>query len=266
MQSYHDLLTYVIKNGVRKNDRTNTGTISCFGLQFRHDLSKGFPILTTKKIHFKSVVHELLWFISGNTNVKYLNDNGVKIWNEWADKDGDLGPIYGHQWRAWQDGLGYNNLQIDQLLEAIHTIKTNPDCRRIIVNAWNVGRITQMALPPCHCFFQFYVAEGKLSCHMYQRSADLFLGVPFNIASYSLLTHLVADVCGLSVGELIISYGDIHIYQNHMEQIELQLSRPPQKLPELKLKHRDNIDSFVFKDIKLVGYASFDAIKAPIAV
>lgn len=264
MKQYLDLLDHVLKNGVRKNDRTGTGTISVFGYQMRFDLSKGFPLLTTKKLHFKSIVYELLWFIRGDTNIKFLIDNGVRIWDEWADAEGNLGPIYGYQWRSWSAPDGR---KIDQLMNVIESIKKNPDSRRHIVSAWNVGDLDRMALPPCHVLFQFYVAEGKLSCQLYQRSCDIFLGVPFNIASYALLTMMVAHVTGLAPGEFIHTLGDAHIYLNHIEQVKLQLTRQPYPLPEVRL-NRDvrDIRDFRYEDIELVNYVAHPHIKGEISV
>ena len=264
MKQYHDLLRHVLENGVKKEDRTGTGTISVFGYQLRCNLEEGFPLLTTKKLHTKSIIHELLWFLKGETNTKYLKENGVSIWDEWADENGNLGPVYGKQWRSWPTPEGKN---IDQISALIAQIKSNPDSRRLLVNAWNVGEIPQMALPPCHILFQFYVANGKLSCQLYQRSADLFLGVPFNIASYALLTHMVAQVCGLGVGDFVHTYGDVHIYSNHMEQVELQLSREFRPLPTLKMNPEvKDIFSFCFDDFKIENYEPWPAIKAPVAV
>ena len=264
MKQYLDLLDHVLKNGVRKNDRTGTGTISVFGYQMRFDLSKGFPLLTTKKLHFKSIAYELLWFIRGDTNIKFLNDNGVRIWDEWADAEGNLGPIYGYQWRSWSPPDGR---KIDQLMNVIESIKKNPDSRRHIVSAWNVGDLDRMALPPCHVLFQFYVAEGKLSCQLYQRSCDIFLGVPFNIASYALLTMMVAHVTDLAPGEFIHTLGDAHIYLNHIEQVKLQLTRQPYPLPEVRL-NRDvrDIRDFRYEDIELVNYVAHPHIKGEISV
>ncbi len=264
MQAYHDLLKHILDNGVKKSDRTGTGTISVFGYQMRFDLQKGFPLVTTKKLHLKSIIYELLWFLKGDTNIKYLNEHGVSIWDEWADANGELGPVYGHQWRSWQgaDGNVY-----DQIQDVIKQIKTNPDSRRIIVNAWNVADLPKMALSPCHALFQFYVANGKLSCQLYQRSADVFLGVPFNIASYALLTMMIAQVCDLEPGEFIHTFGDAHLYLNHLEQTELQLGRIPYQLPTMKL-NPDVKDLFDFKyeDFTLENYQSHPGIKAPIAV
>jgi thymidylate synthase len=264
MKQYHDLLRHVLENGVKKEDRTGTGTLSVFGYQMRFDLAQGFPLLTTKKLHTKSIIHELLWFLKGDTNVKYLNDHGVTIWNEWADEKGELGPVYGSQWRSWPTPEGGH---IDQIGNLIADIKRNPDSRRLMVSAWNVPYITQMALPPCHCLFQFYVANGKLSCQLYQRSADSFLGVPFNIASYALLTMMVAQVCGLQPGEFIHTFGDLHIYLNHLDQVKELLSREEFPLPEMHLNpHVTDLFDFKFEDFELVGYQSHPAIKAPIAV
>lgn len=264
MQTYLNLIEHVLEHGIKKEDRTGTGTLSTFAYQMRFDLSKGFPLVTTKKVHFHSVVHELLWFIQGDTNIAYLNDNGVRIWNEWADASGNLGPVYGHQWRHW---LASDGRTIDQLRDVILQIKTNPDSRRLIVSAWNVGDLDQMALPPCHAFFQFYVVNGRLSCQLYQRSADVFLGVPFNIASYALLTHLIAAQCDLDVGEFIWTGGDCHLYLNHLEQAKIQLARLPKALPTLQLKQKPNsLFDYHFDDIALVNYESHPGIKAPIAV
>ena len=245
MQQYHDLMTRVLETGAKKEDRTGTGTLSVFGHQMRFDLAEGFPVVTTKKLHLKSIIHELLWFLQGDTNIKYLKDNGVTIWDEWADENGELGPVYGHQWRSWPTPDGHH---IDQISNLIHQIKTNPDSRRLIVSAWNVAEIGKMALPPCHCLFQFYVADGKLSCQLYQRSADIFLGVPFNIASYALLTMMIAQVCGLKPGEFIHTLGDAHLYSNHIEQAKLQLSREAFPLPEMHMNpHVANIFDFKFE-------------------
>ncbi|MCH5215090.1 MAG: thymidylate synthase [Muribaculaceae bacterium] len=264
MKSYLDLLSHVLANGVKKEDRTGTGTISTFGYQLRHNLADGFPLLTTKKIHLKSVIHELLWFLKGDTNVKYLQDNGVRIWNEWADADGDLGHIYGYQWRSWPD---YSGGAIDQIAEAVETIKNNPDSRRIIVSAWNVADLGNMNLPPCHAFFQFYVSEGRLSLQLYQRSADSFLGVPFNIASYSLLLMMMAQVCGLEPGEFIHTFGDVHIYLDHLEQVQTQLQRSPKALPTMKLNPEvKSIFDFTYGDFTLEGYDPHPAIKAKVSV
>lgn len=264
MEQFHDLMRYVLKNGVLKQDRTGVGTLSCFGYQMRFDLGKGFPLSTTKKVHTKSVFHELLWFLKGDTNIAYLKANGVSIWDEWADENGDLGPVYGKQWRSWE---GADGKTIDQVSELIDQIKKNPDSRRLIISAWNVADLPKMALMPCHNMFQFYVAEGKLSCQLYQRSADVFLGVPFNIASYALLTMMIAQVCGLQPGEFIHSFGDVHIYTNHMEQVKLQLSREPFPLPTMKLNPEvKNIFDFQFEDFILENYQHHPAIKAPVAV
>ncbi|WP_417794301.1 thymidylate synthase [Terasakiella pusilla] len=264
MQQYLDFMRHVRDNGVYKSDRTGTGTYSVFGYQMRFDLSKGFPCLTTKKLHLRSIIHELLWFLKGETNIKYLKDNKVSIWDEWADENGDLGPVYGYQWRSWPTASGE---QVDQISNLINQIKTNPDSRRLIVSAWNVANIEEMALPPCHCLFQFYVADGKLSCQLYQRSADIFLGVPFNIASYALLTMMIAQVCDLEVGEFVHSFGDAHLYSNHMEQVDLQLSRTPKALPTMKINPdvKDLFD-FTFEDFELVGYEPDAHISAPVAV
>ncbi|MDA1182099.1 MAG: thymidylate synthase [Bacteroidetes bacterium] len=261
---YEEFLQYVLANGNHKSDRTGTGTISVFGGQLRFDLQKGFPMITSKKVHLKSIVYELLWFLKGDTNIAYLNENGVKIWDDWADENGELGPVYGKQWRAWEakDGRA-----IDQIVEAVELIKNNPDSRRILVNAWNVGEIHQMALMPCHTMFQFYVAGGKLSCQLYQRSADLFLGVPFNIASYALLTMMMAQVCGLLPGDFVHTFGDAHIYTNHLEQVNLQLSREPRPYPTLKLNTQvKDLFAFRFEDFTLENYDPWPGIKAPIAV
>lgn len=264
MQQYLNLLTHVLEVGQPKPDRTGVGIISVFGHQSRYDLSLGFPLVTTKKVHLKSVVHELLWFLRGDTNVQYLTDNGVRIWNEWADEQGNLGPVYGKQWRAWESNDGRI---IDQIDNVIEQIKTNPNSRRLIVNAWNVGDLDNMALPPCHMLFQFYVADGKLSCQLYQRSADAFLGVPFNIASYSLLTHMVAQQCDLEVGEFVHSFGDLHIYNNHLEQVNTQLEREPYPLPKLVIKRKpESISDYQFEDFEFVNYQHHAAIKAPVAV
>ncbi len=264
MKQYLDLLRLVLESGAVKDDRTGTGTRSVFGHQMRFDLSEGFPLVTTKKCHLRSIIIELLWFLRGDTNIKYLNDNKVSIWDEWADENGDLGPIYGHQWRSWPTADGRT---IDQISNVLERIQKNPDDRRLIVSAWNVGEIGKMALPPCHCLFQFYVANGKLSCQLYQRSADIFLGVPFNIASYALLTLMVAQVAGLKPGDFVHTFGDAHLYLNHIEQAQLQLSRTPYKLPEMHLNpHVKNLFDFKFEDFELVGYESHPHIKAPVAV
>ncbi len=264
MKQYLDFLSLVKRTGVVKTDRTGTGTTSIFGHQMRFNLSDGFPLVTTKRIHIPSVVHELLWFISGDTNIKYLNDNGVRIWNEWADDNGELGPVYGSQWRNWVNSRGQS---IDQISQAIDQIKSSPDSRRIIVSAWNVGDLERMALPPCHAFFQFYVADGKLSCQLYQRSADIFLGVPFNIASYALLTHMFAQQCDLELGDFVWSGGDCHIYSNHQEQIETQLSRDPKSLPRLNIKRRPrSIFDYKYEDFEFINYIHDEAIRAPVAV
>lgn len=264
MKQYHDLLKHVLNEGTVKSDRTGTGTISVFGYQMRFDLSKGFPLLTTKKLHTRSIFHELLWFLKGDTNIKYLKDNKVTIWDEWADENGNLGPVYGKQWRSWEAADGST---VDQISDVIQQIKTNPDSRRLLVVAFNPGEISKMALPPCHAFFQFYVANGKLSCQLYQRSADIFLGVPFNIASYALLVHMVAQVCDLEVGEFIHTLGDAHIYSNHLEQVKLQLSRDCKPLPQLKLNPDvKNIFDFTYEDISILGYESHPAIKGEVAV
>ncbi len=264
MKQYLDLLRHVLETGTKKDDRTGTGTLSVFGYQMRFNLAEGFPLLTTKKLHTRSIFHELLWFLKGDTNIKYLKDNGVTIWDEWADKDGNLGPVYGYQWRSWPgpDGKAY-----DQITKLVEMIRKNPNSRRLIVSAWNVPFIEQMALPPCHCLFQFYVADGKLSCKLYQRSADIFLGVPFNIASYALLTHMIAQVTGLKVGDFVHTLGDAHLYLNHLEQAKLQLSREPKKIPVLRLNpERKELLDFVYDDFVIEGYDPHPAIKAPIAV
>ena len=264
MQQYLDLLQHILKNGVQKTDRTGTGTISTFGYQMRFNLQEGFPLVTTKKLHVKSIIHELLWFLKGETNISYLKENGVRIWDEWADEQGDLGPVYGKQWRSWE---GADGKAIDQVSELIEQIKKNPDSRRLIISAWNVADLPKMALMPCHTIFQFYVAEGKLSCQLYQRSADVFLGVPFNIASYALLTMMIAQVCNLELGEFVHTFGDVHIYNNHLDQVELQLSRTPLPLPVMKLNPTvTNIFDFTFEDFSLENYQFHPAIKAPVAV
>ena len=264
MRKYLDLMQYVLSHGARKNDRTGIGTLSVFGAQLRFDLNAGFPLLTTKKVHLKSIVHELLWFLKGETNIKYLTDNGVTIWNQWADASGDLGPIYGYQWRSWPAADGRH---IDQISQVLAQLKSNPDSRRMLVSAWNVGDLDQMALMPCHAFFQFYVADGKLSCQLYQRSADIFLGVPFNIASYALLTMMIAQVCGLRFGDFVHTFGDTHLYLNHLDQAREQLSRQPRKLPAMRINPAvKNLFDFKYEDFTLEGYDPHPAIKAPIAV
>ena len=264
MQQYHDFLKHILAKGIKKADRTGTGTISVFGYQMRFNLEAGFPLVTTKKVHLKSIIHELLWFLAGDTNIKYLSDNGVKIWDEWADQNGDLGPVYGHQWRSWQSKDGQ---VIDQISDVIKQIKSNPDSRRLIISAWNVGDLDKMALMPCHSLFQFYVAEGKLSCQLYQRSGDAFLGVPFNIASYALLTQMIAQVCNLELGDFVHTFGDAHIYLNHLEQVELQLSRTPKALPQMIINPRiTGIFEFKYEDFNLNNYNPDPAIKAPVAV
>ena len=264
MRQYLDLMQHVLDHGTKKSDRTGTGTTSVFGYQMRFDLSLGFPLVTTKKCHLKSIIHELLWFLQGSTNIKYLKDNGVSIWDEWADENGNLGPVYGKQWRSWE---AIDGRVIDQIKIAVDQLKNNPDSRRIIVSAWNVGELDKMALAPCHAFFQFYVADGKLSCQLYQRSADIFLGVPFNIASYALLTMMMAQVCGLQYGDFVHTFGDAHLYSNHMEQTALQLSREPRPLPTMKINPAvKDIFSFKFEDFTLEGYDPHPAIKAPVAV
>jgi len=264
MQQYLTLLQHVLDNGTQKTDRTGTGTKSCFGYQMRFNLQEGFPLVTTKKVHLKSIIYELLWFLNGDTNIKYLKDNGVRIWDEWADENGDLGPVYGKQWRSWE---GANGVVVDQISELIAQIKKTPDSRRLIVSAWNVGDLSKMALMPCHNMFQFYVADGKLSCQLYQRSADVFLGVPFNIASYALLTMMVAQVCGLEYGDFVHSFGDVHLYNNHFDQANLQLSRTPFHLPTMKINPAvKDIFSFKFEDFSLENYESHPGIKAPVAV
>jgi len=264
MQAYHDLLRHVLEHGTEKRDRTGTGTRSVFGHQMRFDLAAGFPLVTTKKVHLKSIIHELLWFISGDTNIRYLKENGVSIWDDWADADGNLGPVYGSQWRSWKAADGRT---IDQITQVVEQIRKNPDSRRLIVNAWNVGELDKMALPPCHAFFQFYVAGGRLSCQLYQRSADLFLGVPFNIASYALLTMMIAQVTDLKLGEFVHTLGDAHLYLNHLEQAQLQLTREPRALPRMKINpERQSLFDFKYEDFTLEGYDPHPAIKAPIAV
>ena len=264
MKQYLQLMRHVRDNGTHKGDRTGTGTVSCFGYQMRFDLSEGFPVLTTKKLHLRSIIHELLWFLQGDTNIHYLKENGVRIWDEWADENGDLGPVYGYQWRSWPNPDG---TQTDQIHKLIESLKHKPDSRRHIVSAWNPSFIDDMALPPCHCLFQFYVADGKLSCQLYQRSADLFLGVPFNIASYSLLTLMLAQVCGYEPGEFVHTFGDVHLYSNHLEQTDLQLQREPRSLPNLRINPdvKDLFD-FRFEDFELVDYDPHPHIKAPVAV
>lgn len=264
MKQYHDLLRHVLTNGIRKEDRTGTGTISVFGYQMRFDLQQGFPALTTKKLHLRSIIHELLWFLKGDTNIAYLTENKVSIWNEWADENGNLGPVYGHQWRSWETPDGKI---IDQISEAVNTIKNNPDSRRIIVSAWNVGDLHKMALPPCHLLFQFYVADGKLSCQLYQRSADIFLGVPFNIASYALFTLMMAQVCNLKPGEFVHTFGDAHIYINHIEQVNLQLSRDLRPLPLMKInQEKKDIFDFTINDFELINYDPHPHIKGEVAI
>lgn len=264
LKQYLKLCENILENGTLKEDRTGTGTISTFGYQMRFNLSEGFPLLTTKKLHVKSIIHELIWFLKGDTNIKYLNENGVRIWNEWADEKGNLGPVYGHQWRSWTSADGRT---IDQISELIDQIKNNPDSRRLLINAWNVGDIERMALPPCHCLFQFYVANGKLSCQLYQRSADVFLGVPFNIASYALLTHMIAHVCNLEPGEFIHTFGDVHIYQNHVEQVKLQLTRETRSLPQLFINPEvKNIFDFKYEDFTFENYNPHPHIKGEVSV
>ncbi|PCJ36967.1 MAG: thymidylate synthase [Alphaproteobacteria bacterium] len=264
MKQYLDLMRHVRDHGTIKEDRTGTGTLSIFGHQMRFDLSEGFPMVTTKKLHLKSIIHELLWFLTGDTNIKYLQDNGVKIWDDWADEHGDLGPVYGHQWRSWPTPNGET---VDQISNLVDIIKNNPDSRRLIVSAWNVADVDHMALPPCHCLFQFYVAAGKLSCQLYQRSADIFLGVPFNIASYALLTRMLAQVCGLEAGDFIHTFGDAHLYRNHLEQVDVQLGRAPKPLPVMKINPDvTDIFGFTFDDFELVGYAPHPHIAAKVAV
>ena len=262
-RQYEDLLAKIMREGTEKSDRTGTGTRSLFGAQLRYDLSKGFPLITTKRVHMKSIIGELLWFLSGDSNVHWLQENGVRIWNEWADENGDLGPVYGVQWRRWNAGDGR---EIDQISQVLETLRTNPDSRRMIVSAWNVGDLPKMALEPCHAFFQLYVADGRLSLQLYQRSADMFLGVPFNIASYSLLTHMFAQQAGLEVGDFIWTGGDCHIYSNHVEQVTEQLSREPYPFPTLKLRKADSMFSYGFDDVEIVGYEHHPTIKAPVAV
>lgn len=264
MKQYHDLLSHILEKGVVKTDRTGTGTISVFGYQMRFDLQEGFPLVTTKKVHLKSIIHELLWFLQGDTNIRYLKENGVSIWDEWADENGNLGPVYGHQWRSWPTPDGG---KIDQITQLVEMIKKNPDSRRLLVSAWNVAEVNKMALPPCHTFFQFYVANGKLSCQLYQRSADTFLGVPFNIASYALLTMMMAQVCDLQPGDFVHTFGDAHLYSNHIEQAKLQLSRDLRKLPVMKINPSvKDIFGFKFEDFELLNYDPHPHIKAPVAV
>ena len=264
MQQYHQLLQHILENGASKTDRTGTGTISCFGYQMRFDLQKGFPMVTTKKLHLKSIVYELLWFLKGDTNIQYLNEHGVSIWNEWADANGELGPVYGKQWRSWE---GANGVVVDQITDVVKQIKKSPDSRRLIVSAWNVAELPKMALMPCHYLFQFYVANGKLSCQLYQRSADVFLGVPFNIASYALLTMMIAQVCGLEYGDFVHTFGDVHLYNNHIDQAKLQLSRELYPLPVLKINPAvKDIFAFQFEDFTLENYQFHPHIKAPVAV
>lgn len=264
MKQYLELCKHILDYGTEKGDRTGTGTISTFGYQMRFDLQAGFPVLTTKKLSLRAIIHELLWFLKGDTNIKYLQEHNVRIWNEWADEQGNLGPIYGHQWRSWGTADGK---QIDQIRDVIEQIKTNPNSRRLIVSAWNVGELDQMALPPCHTFFQFYVANGKLSCQLYQRSADIFLGVPFNIASYALLTMMVAQVCDLQLGEFVHTMGDAHIYLNHLEQVKLQLTREPKKLPTMKINPNvKDIFDFVYEDFELVNYEAHPHIKGEVSI
>ncbi|MEY3348403.1 MAG: hypothetical protein RLY46_442 [Bacteroidota bacterium] len=264
MQQYHDLLKHILENGTDKSDRTGTGTRSVFGYQMRFNLEDGFPMVTTKKLHLRSIIHELLWFLKGETNIQYLKENGVSIWDEWADEHGELGPVYGKQWRSWQGADGKTH---DQIVDLIDQIKKNPDSRRLIVSAWNVAELSQMALMPCHSLFQFYVADGKLSCQLYQRSADVFLGVPFNIASYALLTMMVAQVCKLKLGDFVHSFGDVHLYNNHFEQAKLQLTRNPLPLPTMQINPAvQDIFGFKFEDFELINYQSHPAIKAPVAV
>lgn len=264
MQPYHQLLQHILDHGTQKTDRTGTGTISVFGYQMRFNLAEGFPLVTTKKVHLKSIIHELLWFLKGETNIAYLKENGVSIWDEWADSNGELGPVYGKQWRSWE---GANGVVVDQVKDLIAQIKSNPDSRRLIISAWNVADLPKMALMPCHTLFQFYVADGKLSCQLYQRSADVFLGVPFNIASYALLVLMVAQVCDLAPGDFVHTFGDVHIYNNHLEQVKLQLSRTPYPLPVMKVNPEvKDIFSFRFEDFTLENYQCHPAIKAPVAV
>jgi thymidylate synthase len=264
MKAYHDLLHHILEHGARKSDRTGTGTLSVFGYQMRFDLQKGFPLLTTKKVHLKSIIHELLWFLKGETNIAYLKENGVSIWDEWADSHGDLGPVYGKQWRSWATPDGQ---AVDQIKDLLHTLRTNPDSRRMVISAWNVGDLPNMALAPCHCLFQFYVAEGRLSCQLYQRSADVFLGVPFNIASYALLTLMVAHVCDLKPGEFVWTGGDTHLYVNHLDQVNLQLSRSFRDLPQMRINPEiKDLFAFQYADFDLLNYDPWPGIKAPVAV
>ncbi len=264
MQQYLDLMRHVRDHGIRKEDRTGTGTVSVFGYQMRFDLSQGFPVVTTKKLHLRSIIHELLWFLQGDTNIRYLRENGVSIWDEWADENGDLGPVYGYQWRSWPTSDGGS---IDQISQLVEQIRNNPDSRRLMVSAWNPADVDAMALPPCHCLFQFYVAEGRLSCQLYQRSADIFLGVPFNIASYALLTLMIAQVTGLEPGDFVHTFGDAHLYSNHLEQVETQLAREPLPLPSMKLNPEvKSLFDFRYEDFELVGYEAHPHIKAPVAV
>lgn len=264
MRAYLDLLQHILDNGVEKSDRTGTGTLSCFGYQMRFDLAKGFPVLTTKKLHLRSIIHELLWFLQGDTNIAYLKENGVKIWDEWADEEGNLGPVYGYQWRSWPTTDGR---YVDQIQNLVDGLKNNPDSRRHIVSAWNVGFIEDMALPPCHCLFQFYVADGKLSCQLYQRSADTFLGVPFNIASYALLTMMLAQVCDLKLGEFVQTFGDVHLYNDHLEQAKLQLTREPRRMATMRINPEvKDIFAFKFEDFELIDYDPHPHIKAAVSV
>jgi len=264
MQAYHDLLKHILQNGTKKEDRTGTGTISVFGYQMRFNLQEGFPLVTTKKVHLRSIIHELLWFLKGETNIAYLKENGVSIWDEWADANGELGPVYGKQWRSWE---GANGVVVDQVKDLLEQIRKNPDSRRLIISAWNVADLPRMALMPCHTMFQFYVADGKLSCQLYQRSADVFLGVPFNIASYALLTLMIAQVCGLQPGDFVHSFGDAHIYSNHLEQVNLQLSREPYPLPVMKINPEvKDLFAFKYEDFTLENYQCHPGIKAPVAV
>ena len=264
MRAYLDLLDHILENGTQKGDRTGTGTLSCFGYQMRFDLSKGFPVTTTKKLHLRSIIHELLWFLTGDTNIKYLKENGVRIWDEWADDEGNLGPVYGYQWRSWPTSKGGH---VDQISKLIEMIKNNPNSRRLMVSAWNVEFIDEMALPPCHTMFQFYVADGKLSCQLYQRSADTFLGVPFNIASYALLTMMIAQVCDLEPGDFVHTFGDVHLYNNHIDQAKLQLTREPRELPTMKINPNvKNIFDFKFEDFELLNYDPMPHIKAEVSV